>query len=91
MRPDHLMINSFLQVADALYYNAPLALNVLQKLNIATEMFNLWFQMLEQTKKSGVRANFKRYALRFFSIFPPSPAREACLRIHIMLMLQGTR
>ncbi|KAL2459824.1 Importin beta-like SAD2 [Forsythia ovata] len=47
-------------VADALYYNASLALNVLQKLNIATEVFNLWFQMLEQTKKSGARANFKR-------------------------------
>ncbi|CAA3022080.1 importin beta-like SAD2 [Olea europaea subsp. europaea] len=47
-------------VADALYYNASLTLNVLQKLNIATEVFNLWFQMLEQTKKSGARANFKR-------------------------------
>ncbi|CAI9772003.1 unnamed protein product [Fraxinus pennsylvanica] len=49
------------QVANGLYYNAPLVLNVLQKLNIATEMFNLWFQLLEQTKKSGVRANFKRH------------------------------
>ncbi|KAL3619919.1 secondary alcohol dehydrogenase (SADH2) [Castilleja foliolosa] len=47
-------------VADALYYNAPLTLNILQKLNVATEVFNLWFQMLQQTKKSGARANFKK-------------------------------
>ncbi|GFY92874.1 ARM repeat superfamily protein [Actinidia rufa] len=47
-------------IADALYYNAPLTLNILQKLGVATEIFSLWFQMLQQTKKSGVRANFKR-------------------------------
>ncbi|KAJ9546837.1 hypothetical protein OSB04_019380 [Centaurea solstitialis] len=47
-------------IADALYYNASLTLNILQKLGVATEVFNLWFQMLQQTKKSGVRANFKR-------------------------------
>ncbi|KAL6503651.1 hypothetical protein OROGR_025574 [Orobanche gracilis] len=47
-------------VADALYYNALLTLNILQKLNIATEVFNLWFQMLQETKKSGARAYFKR-------------------------------
>ncbi|GER40807.1 ARM repeat superfamily protein, partial [Striga asiatica] len=47
-------------VADALYYNASLTLNILQKLNVTTEVFNLWFQMLQQTKKSGKRANFKR-------------------------------
>ncbi|XP_051118176.1 importin beta-like SAD2 [Andrographis paniculata] len=47
-------------VADALYYNAPLTLNILQKLNVATEVFNLWFQMLKQFKKSGALANFKR-------------------------------
>ncbi|KAL8487473.1 hypothetical protein ACS0TY_023515 [Phlomoides rotata] len=47
-------------VSDALYYNASLTLNILQKLNVATEVFNLWFQMLQQTKKSGARANFKR-------------------------------
>ncbi|KAL1561343.1 secondary alcohol dehydrogenase (SADH2) [Salvia divinorum] len=47
-------------VADSLYYNASLALIILQKLNVATEVFNLWFQMLQQTKKSGARANFKR-------------------------------
>ncbi|MFS8034675.1 putative importin-beta domain, armadillo-like helical, exportin-2, central domain-containing protein [Helianthus anomalus] len=47
-------------IADALYYNASLTLNVLQKLGVATEVFNLWFQMLQQTKRSGGRANFKR-------------------------------
>ncbi|KAI3700144.1 hypothetical protein L2E82_44762 [Cichorium intybus] len=47
-------------IADALYYNASLTLNILQKLGVAIEVFNLWFQMLQQTKKSGVRANFKR-------------------------------
>ncbi|CAN4120945.1 unnamed protein product [Withania somnifera] len=47
-------------IADAFYYNAPLTLNILQKLGIATEVFNLWFQMLGQTKKSGARVYFKR-------------------------------
>ncbi|KAL6970861.1 secondary alcohol dehydrogenase (SADH2) [Sarracenia purpurea var. burkii] len=47
-------------IADALYYNASLTLNILQKLGVATEIFNHWFQMLQQTKKSGVLANFKR-------------------------------
>lgn len=50
----------YLQVADALYYNASLTLSVLQKLGVATEFFNLWFHMLQQVKKSGVRANFRR-------------------------------
>ncbi|WCJ41499.1 Importin beta-like SAD2 [Euphorbia peplus] len=47
-------------IADALYYNASLTLSILQKLGVATEIFNLWFQMLQQVKKSGVRVNFKR-------------------------------
>lgn len=47
-------------IADSLYYNAALTLSILQKLGVATEIFNLWFQMLQQVKKSGVRANFKR-------------------------------
>ncbi|XP_072981039.1 importin beta-like SAD2 [Typha angustifolia] len=47
-------------IADALYYNASLTLGTLYKLGVATEVFNLWFQMLQQVKKSGVRANFKR-------------------------------
>ncbi|KAJ7979108.1 importin beta-like SAD2 [Quillaja saponaria] len=47
-------------IADALYYNAPMTLGIMQKLGVATEIFNLWFQMLKQVKKSGLRANFKR-------------------------------
>nr|XP_043610617.1 importin beta-like SAD2 [Erigeron canadensis] len=47
-------------IADALYYNASLTLMILQKIGVITEIFNLWFQMLQQTKKSGLRANFKR-------------------------------
>ncbi|KAF6165461.1 hypothetical protein GIB67_028020 [Kingdonia uniflora] len=47
-------------IADALYYNPTLTLTILQRLGVATEVFNLWFQMLQQTKKSGIHANFKR-------------------------------
>lgn len=47
-------------IADALYYNAALTLNILQKLGVATDLFNLWFQMLQEVKKSGVRVHFKR-------------------------------
>ncbi|KAL2323807.1 hypothetical protein Fmac_022865 [Flemingia macrophylla] len=47
-------------IADALYYNAALTLSILQKLGVAAEIFNLWFNMLQGLKKSGVRANFKR-------------------------------
>ncbi|KAJ4723042.1 importin beta-like SAD2 [Melia azedarach] len=47
-------------IADALYYNPSLTLSILHNLGVATEVFNLWFQMLQQVKKSGVRANFKR-------------------------------
>ncbi|KAD0994770.1 hypothetical protein E3N88_43444 [Mikania micrantha] len=47
-------------IADAFYYNASLTLSILHKLGVATEVFNLWFQMMQQTKKSGMRANFKR-------------------------------
>ncbi|KAI4334803.1 hypothetical protein L6164_013512 [Bauhinia variegata] len=47
-------------VADALYYNASLTLNILQRLGVASEIFTLWFHMLQQVKKSGLRANFKR-------------------------------
>ncbi|XP_071938400.1 importin beta-like SAD2 isoform X2 [Coffea arabica] len=47
-------------IADALYYNASLTLSILHKLGVASDIFALWFQMLQQTKKNGVRANFKR-------------------------------
>lgn len=47
-------------IADALYYNAALTLSILQKLGVASEIFHLWFHLLQQVKKSGLRANFKR-------------------------------
>ncbi|KAE9615695.1 hypothetical protein Lal_00017482 [Lupinus albus] len=51
----------FMQViADALYYNATLTLSILQKFGVASEIFSLWFHLLQQVKKSGARANFKR-------------------------------
>ncbi|KAL5998548.1 hypothetical protein ACLOJK_009491 [Asimina triloba] len=49
-----------LVVADALYYNSSLTLGVLQQLGVATDVFNLWFQMLQEVKKSGERVNFRR-------------------------------
>lgn len=59
----NIVVNLFLcliQIANALYYNASLTFNVLQKHGVAQEVFNRWFEMLHQVKKSGVRANFKR-------------------------------
>ncbi|KAK7273145.1 hypothetical protein RIF29_14191 [Crotalaria pallida] len=51
----------FMQViADALYYNAALTLSILQEFGVASEIFSLWFHLLQQVKKGGVRANFKR-------------------------------
>ena len=50
-----------LQIANALYYNPALTLGILHKLGVATEIFNVWFGMLQQVKKSGMRANFRRY------------------------------
>lgn len=47
-------------IANALYYNPHLTLSILQKLGVATEFFNLWFQMLQEVKKSGQKTNFRR-------------------------------
>ncbi|KAF6162304.1 hypothetical protein GIB67_008433 [Kingdonia uniflora] len=47
-------------IADAFYYNASLTLNILQKLGVTAEVFNLWFHMLREVKKNGARVNFKR-------------------------------
>ncbi|GMI64407.1 enhanced miRNA activity 1, SUPER SENSITIVE TO ABA AND DROUGHT2, UNARMED 9 [Hibiscus trionum] len=47
-------------IANAVYYNAALTLSILNKFAVTTEVFNLWFQLLQQVRKSGVRANFKR-------------------------------
>ncbi|WOL14409.1 importin beta-like SAD2 isoform X1 [Canna indica] len=53
-------------IADALYYNPSLTLGVLHKLGgVASDIFNLWFQMLQEVKKSGVRANFRGQGLFF--------------------------
>jgi importin-7 len=53
------------QIANAFFYNPSLTLGTLHKLGVAAEVFNLWFMMLQQTKKGGVRKNFRRY----FSFF----------------------
>ncbi|KAG8484415.1 hypothetical protein CXB51_022818 [Gossypium anomalum] len=47
-------------IANSVYYNAVLTLSILNKLCVTTEVFNLWFHLLQQVKKSGLRANFKR-------------------------------
>lgn len=58
--PECIYLFCFLQIANALYYNPSLALSILHQLGVATEIFNLWFQMIQQVKRSGARANFKR-------------------------------
>ncbi|KAL9684484.1 hypothetical protein QQ045_021924 [Rhodiola kirilowii] len=52
--------DELVEIADALYYNAALTLSTLHKLNIATNIFTLWFQMLQEVKRSGARVQFKR-------------------------------
>ncbi|KAG4185093.1 hypothetical protein ERO13_A09G210800v2 [Gossypium hirsutum] len=47
-------------IANSVYYNAVLTLSILNKLCVTMEVFNLWFHLLQQVKKSGLRANFKR-------------------------------
>ncbi|KAE8673868.1 Importin beta-like SAD2 [Hibiscus syriacus] len=47
-------------IANAVYYNATLTLSILNKFCVTSEVFNLWFQLLQQVKRSGVRVNFKR-------------------------------
>ncbi|GMI96070.1 enhanced miRNA activity 1, SUPER SENSITIVE TO ABA AND DROUGHT2, UNARMED 9 [Hibiscus trionum] len=47
-------------IANSVYYNAVLTLSILNKLCVTNEVFNLWFHLLQQVKKSGQRANFKR-------------------------------
>lgn len=54
-----------LQIANALYYNPALTLETLNKLGVAADIFNHWFTMLQQVKKSGARVNFKRYGCLF--------------------------
>ncbi|KAE8698049.1 Importin beta-like SAD2-like protein [Hibiscus syriacus] len=47
-------------IANSVYYNAVLTLSILNKFCVTTDVFNLWFHLLQQVKKSGQRANFKR-------------------------------
>ncbi|GJN21056.1 hypothetical protein PR202_gb08502 [Eleusine coracana subsp. coracana] len=47
-------------IANAFYYSPFLTLETLNKHRVATEIFSHWFAMLQQVKKSGARANFKR-------------------------------
>ncbi|RLN08899.1 importin beta-like SAD2 [Panicum miliaceum] len=47
-------------IANALYYNPSLTLEILNKLGVAADIFNHWFTMLQQVKKSGARVHFKR-------------------------------
>ncbi|GMI92940.1 enhanced miRNA activity 1, SUPER SENSITIVE TO ABA AND DROUGHT2, UNARMED 9 [Hibiscus trionum] len=47
-------------VANAVYYNSTLTVSLLDKFCVTTEVFNLWFQLLQQVRRSGVRVNFKR-------------------------------
>ncbi|KAJ0988973.1 hypothetical protein J5N97_007329 [Dioscorea zingiberensis] len=47
-------------IANALYYDASLTLRVLQRLEVVTYVFSLWFQMLQQLKSNGVHSNFRR-------------------------------
>ena len=52
--------SSLTQIANAVYYNAALTLSILNKFCVTMEVFNLWFQLLQQVRKSGLRVNFKR-------------------------------
>ncbi|CAF2059526.1 unnamed protein product [Brassica napus] len=47
-------------IANTFYYSAPLALGILQRFGFATEILTIWLRMLQEKKKSGVHANFKR-------------------------------
>ncbi|TYH49706.1 hypothetical protein ES332_D10G154500v1 [Gossypium tomentosum] len=47
-------------IANAVYYNAVLTLSILNKFCVTLEVFNLWFQLLQQVRRSGRRVNFKR-------------------------------
>nr|KJB71835.1 hypothetical protein B456_011G143900 [Gossypium raimondii] len=52
-------------IANAVYYNAVLTLSILNKFCVTLEVFNLWFQLLQQVRRSGRRVNFKRSVVLF--------------------------
>jgi hypothetical protein len=47
-------------IANGLYYNAPMCLTILQHLGVTSEIFQSWFQMLYEVKKSGKPLHFVR-------------------------------
>lgn len=52
-----------MQVANGLYYNAGHCLTILQQLGVTGEIFQAWFQMLYEVKKTGKAVHFVRYVL----------------------------
>lgn len=59
-----LLVRIYLcQVANGLYYNAPMCLTILQHLGVTSEIFQTWLQMLYAVKKSGKPLHFVRYRL----------------------------
>ncbi|KAJ7538458.1 hypothetical protein O6H91_11G048900 [Diphasiastrum complanatum] len=47
-------------VANSLYYNASFCLNVLQSLGVTADIFQTWFHMIYEVKKSGKPLHFRR-------------------------------
>eukprot|EP00850_Spirogloea_muscicola_P016520 SM000134S26963 [mRNA] locus=s134:343998:351525:+ [translate_table: standard] len=47
-------------LANALYYNAPLCISILQKMGVTGEVFQTWFQMLYARHKNGRPMHFRR-------------------------------
>ncbi|MCO5586566.1 hypothetical protein L7F22_040508 [Adiantum nelumboides] len=47
-------------VANALYYNPGLSLSILQRMGVTSEVFQTWFNLLQERKKSGQPAHFRR-------------------------------
>ncbi|KAE8702954.1 Importin beta-like SAD2 [Hibiscus syriacus] len=78
-------------IAIAIYYNAVLTLSILNKFAVTTEVFNLWFQLLQQVRKSGVRANFKRYCLaivnKLSGLYREHDKKVCCLGLTSLLAL----
>lgn len=66
----HVLIYVYLfQVANGLYYNAPMCLTILQHLGVTSEIFQAWFQMLYEVKKSGKPVHFVRCYLKLTFLF----------------------
>ncbi|XP_010414101.1 PREDICTED: importin beta-like SAD2 isoform X3 [Camelina sativa] len=66
-------------VANMLYYNPGLTLGVLHNTGLISKVFDLWFQMLQQKRKSGLPANFKREHAK----------KVCCLGLTSLLALPG--